>query len=285
MRSTISPTKFGSVTPEGAEVLKIGSYGVKLRFDTRTTPVDKVLSQLTDSGSVVDITISDPPLEEVIAKIYQTQDALLQPPASKLEEAPAQTDEAQLPEGMVLIPAGPFIYGEGEKQRTITLRAFWMDIYEVTNGRYAELRVIEYDPIKGYHPVTNVPWHQARQFCLAKGKRLPTEQEWEKAARGTDGRFYPWGNTYEPGYVNAENRLGGSTSVGRFEEGRSAYGLYDMAVNVMEWTDSDDNETKVYRGGSWASSPQDVRTTSRSSISPGFQLVDLGFRCAKDGPR
>jgi len=216
---------------------------------------------------------------------------LLQPPvepaqrASKSEEAPFQTDETQQPEGMVLIPAGPFIYGEGEQQRTITLPAFWMDLYEVTTGRYAELRLIQYDQVKTHHPVTNVTWHQARQFCLAKGKRLPTDLEWEKAARGTDGRFYPWGNTYAPGSVNAENRLGGSTWVGRFEEGRSPYGLYDMAGNVMEWTDSGDEQSKVFRGGSWASSSQDVRVTSRSSTTPAFPLIDLGFRCAKDGPK
>ncbi|MGH7208255.1 MAG: FlgO family outer membrane protein, partial [Nitrospiraceae bacterium] len=122
---------------------------------------------------------------------------LVRPPAEtpqrapKPEEAPAQMDETQQPEGMVLIPAGPFISGEGEQQRTITLPAFWIDVYEVTNERYAELRVLKYDPYKALHPVTNLSWHQARQFCLAKGKRLPTEQEWEKAARGTDGRLYP----------------------------------------------------------------------------------------------
>lgn len=206
-------------------------------------------------------------------------------PAQKPEEASAQSGETQQPDGMVLVPAGPFIYGEGEQQRTITLPAFWMDVYEVTNGRYAELRVIQYDQMKTHHPVTNVTWHQARQFCLAKGKRLPTEQEWEKAARGADGRLYPWGNTYEPSYVNAENHLAGSTWVGRFDEGRSPYGLYDMAGNVMEWTDSGDDQARVFRGGSWASSPQDVRVTSRSTIASAFPLIDLGFRCAKDGPK
>jgi formylglycine-generating enzyme required for sulfatase activity len=216
---------------------------------------------------------------------------LLQPPAEppqpamKPEEPPAQSDETQQPEGMVLIPAGPFIYGEGEQQRTITLPAFWFDVYEVTNARYAEVRVIDVEPLKDQYPVTNVSWYQARQFCLAKGKRLPTEQEWEKAARGTDGRLYPWGNTYEPNFVNAENRVGAATSIGRFEEGRSPYGLYDMAGNVMEWTGSGDDQAKVFRGGSWAASPQDVRVTSRSSTAPGFPLTDLGFRCAKDGPK
>lgn len=205
-------------------------------------------------------------------------------PELKPEAAPVQADENQPPEGMILIPAGPFIFGEGDGRQTVALSTFWMDLFEVTNGRYAELRAIEYAPLKSHHPVTGVSWHHARQFCLAKGKRLPTEQEWEKAARGTDGRLYPWGDVYESTHVNGENRLGGSTSVGQFEQGRSPYGLYDMAGNVMEWTDSGDTEAKIFRGGSWASPPQDLRTTSRSSIGSAHRLVDLGFRCAKDGP-
>jgi serine/threonine-protein kinase len=157
-----------------------------------------------------------------------------------------------------------------------------MDLFEVTNARYAEFRVIEYDPLASHRPVANVSWNQAAQFCRFHGKRLPTEQEWEKAARGTDGRQYPWGNTYEPVLLNADNRFGETTSVGRFEEGRSPYGLYDMAGNVMEWTDSGDEQVKVFRGGSWVSSPPDVRATSRGSIAPAYRLPDLGFRCAMD---
>jgi iron(II)-dependent oxidoreductase len=201
------------------------------------------------------------------------------------DSGPAQNEKGQPPEGMALVPAGPFLYGEGDEQRTLRLPAFWIDLFEVTNGRYGEFRAREYNPIEAHRPIANVSWTQAMQFCRFSGKRLPTEQEWEKAARGDDGRRYPWGDTFDPAVVNFGSRERGATDVGKFEDGRSPYGLYDMAGNVMEWTDSGDDQVKVYRGGSWASPPSDVRTTIRGSIGPSHRLPDLGFRCAMDGPR
>ena len=206
-------------------------------------------------------------------------------PLQNPESSPARSEGGQAPQGMALIPAGPFLYGEGDQQRTITLPAFWIDLFEVTNTRYAKLRVLDFEPIAAHRPVSNISWNQAKQYCLSQGKRLPTEQEWEKAARGEDGRRYPWGNTFDPAVVNAGSRERGTTDVGKFEDGRSPYGLYDMAGNVMEWTDSGDDLVRVYRGGSWASPPSDVRTTSRGSIAPGYRLLDLGFRCAMDGSK
>jgi formylglycine-generating enzyme required for sulfatase activity len=207
------------------------------------------------------------------------------PPLERPDPAPTPSAQTQPPEGMILVPAGSFLYGEGDQERTLTLPAFWIDVFEVTNGRYGEFREREYKLIESHRPVTNVSWSQARQFCRFYGKRLPTEQEWEKAARGEDGRQYPWGNAYDPALVNSEGRHRGPTDVGKFEDGRSPYGLYDMAGNVMEWTDSGDDQIKVYRGGSWASPPSDVRTAIRGSIAPAYRLPDLGFRCAMDGPK
>lgn len=201
------------------------------------------------------------------------------------ETPPVRTEQSQSPEGMALIPAGPFLFGEGDRQQTIALPAFWIDLFEVTNGRYGEFRHKGYELIEAHRPIVNLSWIQAMQFCRFYGKRLPIEQEWEKAARGDDGRRYPWGDTFDPAVVNSGSRERGATDVGKFEGGRSPYGLYDMAGNVMEWTDSGDNQVKVYRGGSWASPPSDVRTTSRGSIGPSHRLPDLGFRCAMDGPR
>ena len=133
--------------------------------------------------------------------------------------------------------------------------------------------------------MTNVTWKEAQLFCEILGKRLPTEQEWEKSARGTDGRRYPWGNVFEPERANAQNRMKETTPVGQFPDGRSPYGLQDMAGNVMEWTSSEEQKAKVFRGGSWGSPPEEVQVTFRNSIGPAHDLFDLGFRCAKDGPR
>jgi len=203
----------------------------------------------------------------------------------QVEEAPQPEQEIAPPEWMVLIPAGPFLYGEEDRKQTIALPAFWMDMFEVTNADYATIRGHTYDTEKANHPVTNVSWTQAAIYCRAKGKRLPSEQEWEKAARGKDGRRYPWGNTYSPELVNAEGRYRGTTPVGQFPDGKSPYELQDMAGNAMEWTNSDEDGSKVFRGGSWASSATDVLTTSRGRVGPAYELADLGFRCAKDGPK
>ena len=206
-------------------------------------------------------------------------------PAQKLEPTTSSDADSQPPADMALIPAGPFTYGEGDQQQTLMLPAYWMDLYEVTYARYAEFRAFEFDRLRTYHPMTSISWDQARSYCVSQNKRLPTEQEWEKSARGTDGRQYPWGDTYEPVVLNANNRFGDTTPVGKFEEGRSPYGLYDMAGNVAEWTASGNNGAKVFRGGSWGSPPQDVRTVSRNSLAPAQRVADLGFRCAKDGPK
>lgn len=157
--------------------------------------------------------------------------------------------------GMALIPAGQFINGPEGKEQRISLPAFSMDVYEVTNAEYAKVRPHDYPADKANHPVVNVSWYDAKRYCEAVGKRLPTEQEWEKAARGTDGRHYPWGDTWDPKRANSDNRFGGTTPVGQFPLGKGPYGLFDMAGNVWEWTASEQGGNKVLRGGSWNSEP------------------------------
>ena len=153
-------------------------------------------------------------------------------------------------------------------------------------------------------PVTGVTWFQARDFCAAQGKRLPTEKEWEKAARGTDGREYPWGNEWDETRLNIGSGEGwqyGVAPVGSYPNGVSPYGLYDMAGNVMEWTadwyqaypgsdyKSDDfgEKLRVVRGGGWGGLGHYVishfyRTAYRFSLKPDYTFIDLGFRCARD---
>lgn len=220
--------------------------------------------------------------------------AVMKPEKQEGTPAPQQPERSQekrqrlevdTPRDMVLIPAGTFRFGDEGKSETISLPAFWIDLTEVSNDDYLKVRDIDYTADKASHPAVNMNWKDASLYCGAVGKRLPTEQEWEKAARGPDGRSYPWGNSYEPTYVNAEGRNSGTMPVGQFPLGRSPYGIFDMAGNVWEWTSSEEEAAKVYRGGSWASSPMDVRSTSRKLLDANFPLLDLGFRCAKDVPK
>lgn len=219
---------------------------------------------------------------------------------------------------MVEIPAGPFTFGSdtGEDDETpsqqIELPAFEMDVFEVTNadfGQFVEATgyVTEaeergssgwraYAEGKDRHPVVKVSWNDAVAFCEWAGKRLPTETEWEKAARGTDGRAYPWGNDWDPAKVNGKDYgLRGTAVVGSFGAGASPYGVQDMAGNAWEWTadwyKAYPNSTyqdpfygerfRALRGGGWFEARENLRTTNRSANVPEAANDDIGFRCAR----
>ncbi|MCP9452718.1 MAG: SUMF1/EgtB/PvdO family nonheme iron enzyme [Nitrospira sp.] len=221
---------------------------------------------------------------------------------------------------MVFVPAGKFTRGsnlaDDEKPvRQIYLNAFYIDKYEVTVGQYARyLEATDMEeppdwnimnqPQHQRRPVVNVSWEDAVNYCKWAGKRLPTEAEWEKAARGTDGRIYPWGN-------EAPTRLHANygrkewddhfalTPVGSFEAGKSPYGAYDMAGNAWEWvfdwydhdfykTSPDKNPIgpakgteKVVRGGSWLYVADFMRSAHRFNAHPSNRHFGYGFRCAK----
>lgn len=244
---------------------------------------------------------------------------------------------------MVLVPVGDFVMGLSAKSKKksdleyiveriggdknfhnnevprhkVFVEAFKIDQYEVSNVEYQKFaqetgRSVlpddwennSYPPGQGDHPVTYVTWEDADAFCKWAGKRLPTEEEWEKAARWETDRkkpiayFFPWGDSFRRGKANTASGGPGKTMpIGSYEDGKSPYGAYDMAGNVKEWTSnwykdypgnplkdefSDGEQVKVARGGSWRDKKYDVLGSCRLKYSLTHADDDLGFRCARD---
>ncbi|MCU0485999.1 MAG: bifunctional serine/threonine-protein kinase/formylglycine-generating enzyme family protein [Anaerolineales bacterium] len=208
----------------------------------------------------------------------------------------------------VEVPAGEFLYGDNKEKQRIA-QAYLIGKYPVTQAQYQKF--IDANPNhpvpygeadwakpynwdrqkrtrpagKGDHPVVLVSWNDAQAFCKWANCRLPTEEEWEKAARGEDGRTYPWGNE-EPDRTRANfNRNEkGTTTVGRYSPRRdSPYGCADMSGNVWEWTASKyDANRYVLRGGSWYDVPNFLRVADRLDVDPTGRDYGIGFRCARD---
>ncbi len=227
---------------------------------------------------------------------------------------------------MVLIPHGEFVMGGthhyDETPHRVVLDAFYIDKYEASNKRYGEFVKATGHAAPAYwdnhrlnkpeQPVVGVNWYDAKEFCEWEGKRLPTEAEWEKAAKGPEGdNHYPWGHKFDPKKVNYGQRIGTTTAVDAFPEGASGYGVFNMAGNVFEWVADwyDPNyfkaspalnpqgpekgykwgsmgEMKVLRGGSWIAPELSLHTTHRFWNRPENNSygVGLGFRCAKNVP-
>ena len=240
-----------------------------------------------------------------------------------------------VPEGMVIVPSGPFIMGSDKvdveglgaqlglvrplyqdehPQRKISLPAFTIDRYEVTQSRYKiftlqtgyrtppDWKNGTFPAGRENHPVVFVSWYDGLQYCRWAGKRLPTEAEWEKSARGPDGLEYPWGNTFEPGRANTgDSDLNDTMPVGRFESGKSPYGVYDLVGNIGEWIEDGyqpypgnpqtsplfGERFKVIRGGSWGGGGGHYalslfyRAAHRLFADPLDRFPDTGFRCVK----
>ncbi len=221
---------------------------------------------------------------------------------------------------MVLITEGVFIMGNSKSRKDerpthkVYLKAFYIDRHETTNAEYREFfratghRVTSYpfekDFGKEQQPVVGVSWSDAVAYCRWAGKRLPTEAEWEKAARGTEGFIYPWGNNWQPEYANSRlSELNCTTGAGKYQLGISVYGIFDMAGNVWEWCADYYHATyypnspyhdprgpkkgvfRALRGGSWSDDFFNLRTAARRGAKPSTRLNNIGFRCAKDVAR
>ncbi|HUX76559.1 MAG TPA: SUMF1/EgtB/PvdO family nonheme iron enzyme [Anaerolineae bacterium] len=191
---------------------------------------------------------------------------------------------------MVYIPTGAFLYGD-EKEK-IELPEFWIDKTPVTNAEYARfVAATGHEPPQHWkhktppkeiadHPVVYVSQHDAVVYAGWADKRLPTEEEWEKAARGTDEREYPWGD-WAKGRCNTEEaNIGGTTPVGRYSpDGDSPYGCVDMAGNVWEWTATEEAGACVLRGGSWYNRRGNARCAARDGYLLDLSNGHFGFRC------
>ncbi|MDH4081911.1 MAG: formylglycine-generating enzyme family protein [Nitrospira sp.] len=252
-------------------------------------------------------------------------------------------ERAKLPahDEMILIPAGEFLMGSDKKvdrnayqaelpQRRVSLKAYEIDKFEVTTVQFLKFVLAhdlpplidwQYDggnfqePMSN-HPVMHVSWAEADAYCTWAGKRLPTEAEWEKAARGQDGRLYPWGNQMA-GLSRANfGRTGLSgpvrdrperlllyppiISVDKYDNAVSPYGVFQMSGNVAEWVADwyhpkyyatapnqdpkgpEKGTQRSFRGGSWIDSTPIVRVAQRNGTDPNTRMNWLGFRCARD---
>ena len=254
------------------------------------------------------------------------------PPAKDGQAAPVESVKGKDGAPMILVPAGPFTMGSNDglpnerPEHSVTLDAYYIDQYEVTltlYRKFLESGKHESPPTwddeaattVGDRPAIGMKWADAAAYCQWAGKRLPTEAEWEKAARGTDSRRYPWGHmqpfvdiaNYNRGvWVSEAITLVGVTSGlegmsvrhGLKEGGKSPYGLSHMAGNASEWvadwydreyyqkspdknpTGPSEGEKRVLRGGSWADLPAALRVTARFSAEPDYEDRTIGFRCA-----
>jgi formylglycine-generating enzyme required for sulfatase activity len=227
---------------------------------------------------------------------------------------------------MALVPAGCFMMGSTEQQlleaqkwcdrfngvfgcredfsieqpshQVCIKNPFWMDVVEISNGAYGGAAETDISPYPYYRdagwPRETVTWQEAKAFCLQRGSRLPTEAEWEYAARGPDNLIYPWGNEFDPAMVNWHS--GHPYDAGIKHEWVSWVGVYDMAGSIDEWvadwygpyseeaknnpTGPVEGELHIARGGHWFSRVAHFwRTTSRALYDPGYASSTVGFRC------
>lgn len=243
---------------------------------------------------------------------------------SSTESQPSQVQQQQTnqtvnpqttPAGMAYVPGGDFLMGrDGDETgyespaHKVTVKPFFVDLYEVTREDFKKCLDANQCPVPqgwtngtypsgtGRYPVTGVTWDGANAYAMWAGKRLPTEEEWEFAARGTDGRRYPWGNDWRAGQTNADNASGGMVEVGK-NKGASPFGAFDMVGNAWEWTSSNlipypggtlsvkvSNDLKVIRGGTYLSNRNQATTTYRRGwrASGEDDYGNTGFRCVKD---
>ena len=294
-------------TPDSAQIATQTAQAILLNSIQQTLTAIPTITPLSPDGGTATATLLPTPLST---------------PLPTLEKS--ETDRLSPVDGMrlIYIPAGEFIMGSVKydrdletnevPQHTVYLDAFWISQTQVTNAMYALCvadGVCEYsankktnprylDPAYADHPVVYISWQAAMDYCTWSGGRLPTEAEWEKAARGTEGQKYTWGNTSPTlTQVNANNVIGDTTSVGQYPEGASVYGVLDMGGNVREWIwdwydpyyyqyspasnpmGPNSGEKKVLKGASYSDIYRFIRPANRLAHDPTSPGINRGFRC------
>jgi formylglycine-generating enzyme required for sulfatase activity len=275
-------------------------------------------------------------LIEYLKKLPPSGEVISQRPAKAKQPIGAQplilrveVPPHEAPFEMVKVSKGPFLYGEGRTRKMID-QAYWIDKYPVTNEKYRAFIVADgygnraYWSEEGWKwktenniagpgywndptwnqadcPVVGVSYYEAEAYAKWVGKRLPTELEWEKAARGEDGREYPWGNEFDKNKCNIIDSprlrdvfslqpgatIGRTTSVTQYPNGVSTYGCYDMAGNVWEWCVDwydERKDSRVLRGGSWLNRPAYLCVSNRFRYDADFRNCNIGFRLVQDIP-
>jgi formylglycine-generating enzyme required for sulfatase activity len=237
-------------------------------------------------------------------------------PAIVIKPTATPSPSPRLPPGLLYVPGGEFVMGDdtgdeySRPAHRVKVKPFFIATHEVTCDEYrAFIEATGHKAPAGWinrrcragterHPITGVDWHDATAYAEWAGMRLPTEEEWELAARGFDQRTYPWGNAWMPDAANAGvSSAGRLTDVGSHARGKSPFGALDMVGNAWEWTSTDvkpypggtlsrppSQERKIMRGGSWVrASPADWNTTFRGFAAPrgGRDYSKTGFRCAR----
>ena len=237
---------------------------------------------------------------------YIEQEQLVHLETNQTETVQLKMDPGMVPLGMVLVPGGEFPMGNDDRapderpRRSVNVKPFYIDKFEVTNQDFKKVFPdSKYDEGEENFPATDVTWTEAMKYAQTVGKRLPTEAEWEKAARNTDAREYPWGADWASDMANTREQEEKRTMrVGRLFNGTSAYKCADMAGNVYEWvqdwyeaypgnpvvTKDYGQIFRVLRGGSFMTGKFEARCAARHFDRMDASRKDYGLRCVVDAP-
>ena len=315
--STSKPEKITSRKPFKLKteyiVAIIGAVATIIAAVVSSPLIERAFSPASEPDVTMTFEVQASPTEPIVETSAPTL-----PPTKTLTPAPTElpaeiTDEKGVE--MVLVPEGEFTMGSDEGDvdeqpvHQVYLDTYYIDKYEVTNALYevcvdagacdVPTNTSDYNNIQyAQHPVVYVDWNMAKKYCEWRGARLPTEAEWEKAERGTDGRTYPWGEEIDSTFANYNQNIGDTTPVNEYPKGVSPYGAYNMAGNVWEWvadwydqdyysrspevnpTGPGNGVYRVLRGSAWSFSLYDVRSTNRGWSNSTSTDDSFGVRCA-----